>query len=43
MSIALTIGLGTAIWYKIGRLEGKVGQICERIGRLERWLNGKER
>jgi len=32
---------GATIWYKLGKLEGKVEQLCQRVRRLESNLNQK--
>jgi|GEM_PF-4032962 len=32
-------GIGYMLWYKIGKLEGKVVQLCQRVRRLESILN----
>lgn len=37
LSMITTVGMGATIWYKLGKLEGKITQICERVGRVERW------
>ncbi len=36
--IVLVLGQGALLWYKFGRLEGKVAELCGRIDRSN--ING---
>ena len=40
-SVALSAGIGAGVWYKIGKMEGKIDFIYKNVNIVVDWKNGK--